>query len=161
MGGKREKKLTRSKIDTVANNRIAYFQLLWCPGSGSLACQWGVEADMSYYHGLCLIISVSPRWDLFIIVLRKLWNISHTKSLHGFYYHTLGLFQETETIESHFWGETVLSLVPPSWCSPLGKLCYRSLRLEWSLKVPSFLSPSIPTWHSRREETISKSWDTK
>lgn len=56
--------------------------LLWCLGSGSVSCLfWWIEADMSYYYGLCLIISVSPRCALFITALRKLWNISHIKSL--------------------------------------------------------------------------------
>ena len=59
-----------------------FFFLHWCLGSGSISCLfWWVEADMSYYYGLCLVISVSPRHALFIIALKKLWNISHIKSL--------------------------------------------------------------------------------
>ena len=130
--------------------------LLWCLGSGSVSCLfWWIEADMSYYYGLCLIISVSPRCALFITALRKLWNISHISLSPWILLPHSSVVPGTETVESHFWGETALCLVSCWLCSPLGKFCYRSLKQAWSLEILWFISPSLPCIF---EELRSREW---
>lgn len=114
VGGKKKKEkesqLALSKIHVVATNGITSFAV------GLVSWEWKHLLSMvnrsrhelllwSLPHNSC----VTKMCSVYQCTQKASEYQPHKVSLHGFYYHTLQLFQETETKESYFWGGTQLS----------------------------------------------------
>lgn len=82
---------------------------------------------------------------LFITALRRLWNISHIKSLSMDSITTLFSCSRNWNCRITFQGMFLALCLVPCWLySPLGKVCYRSLKQKWSLEILWFISLSLP-----------------